>query len=120
MTQPERNSVLPGVLFGLTVTLFSIYMVHALFRGDYSYPSHQHKIAEHTRLSDEKAVLATQIGVLRNKVRRLSDTYLDLDLLDERARDILGVARPGEIILHRELPHTSPFPHTPPPENRLK
>ena len=120
MTQPERNSALPGVLFGLTVTLFSIYMVHALFKGDYSYPSHQHKVAQHTRLSDEKAVLSRQIEVLRNKVRRLSDTYLDLDLLDERARDILGVARPGEIILHLDFPQPSSLVRTPPSENRLK
>lgn len=36
---------------------------------------------------------------LENKVRRLSDDFLDLDLLDERIRDILGYARGDEIII---------------------
>ncbi|GIX13165.1 MAG: septum formation initiator [Paracoccaceae bacterium] len=36
---------------------------------------------------------------LANLVRRLSDDYLDLDLLDERARNVLGLARPDEIII---------------------
>ena len=36
---------------------------------------------------------------LENKVRRLSDDFLDLDLLDERVRDVLGYARGDEIII---------------------
>jgi cell division protein FtsB len=31
--------------------------------------------------------------------RRLSDEFLDLDLLDERARNVLGYKRPDEIML---------------------
>ncbi len=37
---------------------------------------------------------------LENKVRRLSDDFLDLDLLDERVRDVLGYARGDEIIIN--------------------
>ena len=33
------------------------------------------------------------------ETRRLSDEYLDLDLLDERAREILGYVRADEVIL---------------------
>lgn len=36
---------------------------------------------------------------MENKTLRLSDNFLDLDLLDERARKVLGLARPDEIIL---------------------
>ena len=31
--------------------------------------------------------------------RRLSDDFLDLDLLDEQARDVLGYVRADEVIL---------------------
>jgi cell division protein FtsB len=29
----------------------------------------------------------------------MSDDYLDLDLLDERARKVLGMVRPDEIVI---------------------
>jgi len=37
---------------------------------------------------------------MENKTRRLSDNFLDLDLLDERARKVLGMARADEIIIN--------------------
>jgi cell division protein FtsB len=39
------------------------------------------------------------ISQLENKTLRLSDHYLDLDLLDQQARDILGFIRPDEIVI---------------------
>ena len=36
---------------------------------------------------------------MENLTRRLSDTYLDLDLLDEQARDVLGMVRADEIVI---------------------
>ena len=43
--------------------------------------------------------LRAEIATLQNKTRRLSDDYLDLDLLDQQARDILGLVRADEIVL---------------------
>jgi cell division protein FtsB len=37
---------------------------------------------------------------MENLTHRLSDTYLDLDLLDERARNVLGLVRADEIVIH--------------------
>ncbi len=37
---------------------------------------------------------------MENLTLRLSDSYLDLDLLDEQARDLLGYARSDEVIIH--------------------
>jgi cell division protein FtsB len=36
---------------------------------------------------------------MRNLTLRLSDTFLDLDLLDEQARDVLGYLRADEIVI---------------------
>lgn len=49
-------------------------------------------IAEHAALTAEKARLA-------NLTRRLSDGYIDMDLLDERARDVLGYVRADEVVI---------------------
>ncbi len=46
------------------------------------------------------ARLQAEVAALRNKTRRLSDEYLDLELLDQQARDVLGMIRPDEIVLH--------------------
>jgi cell division protein FtsB len=36
---------------------------------------------------------------MKNLTHRLSDDYLDIDLLDERAREVLGLMRPDEVII---------------------
>ena len=48
--------------------------------------------AERDRLEAEKTRLA-------NLTRRLSPDYLDLDLLDERAREMLGYVREDEVVI---------------------
>jgi len=51
------------------------------------------------RLSTARAELESEVGTLANKARRLSDRYLDLDLLDERARATLGYVRVDELVI---------------------
>jgi cell division protein FtsB len=50
-------------------------------------------------LRRELDALESEVAKLRNKTRRLSDTYLDLDLLDTQARERLGMMRADEIIV---------------------
>ncbi len=55
--------------------------------------------AEVETLREELAGLQAEVARMENLTRRLSDEYLDLDLLDERARDMLGYVRPDEIVI---------------------
>ncbi len=55
--------------------------------------------AEADALRAEKQALEEEVAIMRNKTRRLSDGYLDLDLLDEQARDVLGLIRPDETVI---------------------
>ena len=43
--------------------------------------------------------LQSQIVEYENLTQRLSDNYLDLDLLDERVREVLGFVRADEIVI---------------------
>ena len=43
--------------------------------------------------------LNVEIAEMENLTRRLSDTYLDLDLLDQQARSVLGMIRADEIVI---------------------
>ena len=49
-------------------------------------------------------VCLTAWFVARVLTRRLSDDFLDLDLLDEMARQVLGHMRPDEIVLFESAP----------------
>ncbi|MDG1155340.1 MAG: septum formation initiator family protein, partial [Paracoccaceae bacterium] len=43
--------------------------------------------------------LHVEIADLKNLTRRLSDHYLDLELLDQQARDVLGYVRTDELVI---------------------
>ena len=55
--------------------------------------------AEVEMLRAELDVLEMEVAEMRQKTRRLSDEFLDLDLLDTQAREILGLMRADEIII---------------------
>nr|WP_284154974.1 septum formation initiator family protein [Algicella marina] len=55
--------------------------------------------AQEELLLRELAGLQAEKALIANKTRRLSIEYLDLDLLDEQARKVLGLARGDEIII---------------------
>ena len=50
-------------------------------------------------LRAERDRLSAELAEIENRTRRLSDSYLDLDLLDQQAREILGYVRSDEIVL---------------------
>jgi cell division protein FtsB len=56
--------------------------------------------AEIAELEATRAQLQSELDKMANLTRRLSDDNLDLDLLDERARDVLGYLRADEVVLH--------------------
>ncbi|MGB0507895.1 MAG: FtsB family cell division protein [Pikeienuella sp.] len=54
---------------------------------------------EQTRLIAELTTLQSERQRLENLTKRLGEGYLDLDLLDERARDVLGYVRSDEVVI---------------------
>ena len=98
MTHSTRPSFGAFVFQGLAITL-SLYFMFAAVQGDYGVFKRAEIDAEAVELSNELAALTAQIAVLENKTRRLSYDYLDFDLLDEQARDVLGMVRVDEIVV---------------------
>ncbi|MCP5085868.1 MAG: septum formation initiator family protein [Rhodobacteraceae bacterium] len=80
--------------FGLTA-----YFTFAAVQGDFGHLRRVQIEADAAALNTQLAQLHADHAILKNKTRRLSDDYLDLDLLDERARKVLGMARGDEIII---------------------
>lgn len=72
---------------------------HSGLQGDHGLAAYREAEAEERHLRTELAELQTEHEALANKVLRLSDRYLDLDLLDERARAVLGLVREDELVV---------------------
>lgn len=98
MTRRNRPA-LGSVLFLGTMLLLALYFAFAAVQGDYGVFRRAELDAEAAQLRQELAVLHTEVARLENLTRRLSDEYLDLDLLDEQARDVLGLIRSDEIVI---------------------
>jgi cell division protein FtsB len=75
------------------------YFTFAAVQGDYGVFRRVQIDAEAQMLTQERDRLRAELDVLSNKTRRLSDEFLDVDLLDEQARDVLGLIRADEIVI---------------------
>ena len=93
-----RPAIAPLFYFGTAIVL-GLYFTFAAVQGAFGLFNRVQVEAEIVHLRAERSALAQDLAVVTNRARRLSDDFLDLDLLDERARDVLGLARPDEIII---------------------
>ena len=98
MSRRSRPAV-GSVLYLVTMLLLGLYFAFPAVQGDYGVFRRAELDAEARQLSQELAVLNAEVDRLENLTRRLSNEYLDLDLLDEQARDVLGLIRSDEIVI---------------------
>ncbi|WP_085785862.1 FtsB family cell division protein [Ketogulonicigenium robustum] len=85
------------IFFGAAFTA-GLYFMFAAIQGDYGVFRRVELNAEADALRAELGQLRAEQSQLENLTRRLSDAYLDLDLLDERARNVLGYVRADEVV----------------------
>ncbi len=98
MTRSTRPGF--GALFFFAVSFaLCTYFTFAAVQGDYGLFRRVEIAAEADVLRADLNRLATEIATMENLTRRLSDTYLDLDLLDQQARSVLGLLRADEIVI---------------------
>jgi cell division protein FtsB len=75
------------------------YFAFAALQGDFGVVKRVQVTAEKEALTAERDRLKIEVARMQNLTERLSDDYLDLDLLDERARSVLGYVRADEIVI---------------------
>jgi cell division protein FtsB len=88
----------PILFFAISFAL-SLYFMFAAIQGDFGLFRRAEILAEANDLRDQLAGVRTEVAQMENLTHRLSDDYLDLDLLDEQARDVLGMVRANEIVI---------------------
>ena len=79
--------------------MLGLYFTFAAVQGDYGLFRRAEILSDAKKLEAELTVLKSEVDKMRNLTLRMSDEYLDLDLLDEQARDILGQIRSDEVII---------------------
>lgn len=94
----QRLSISATVLLALAVAL-GLYFAFAAVQGPSGILRRIQIESETVDLTAERDTLKAEVQEMQNLTRRMSDEYLDLDLLDERAREILGLIRADEVIL---------------------
>ncbi|KMW57071.1 Cell division protein DivIC (FtsB) [Candidatus Rhodobacter oscarellae] len=81
------------------VMALGLYFTFASVQGDYGLFRRIQVESEAAELQAERDALQAEVAALRNKTKRLSDDFLDLDLLDQQARDVLGLVRGDEVVI---------------------
>ena len=96
---PSPARALINAVFSLIVIGATCYFAYAALQGERG-------LVERVRLERRAETLETALAELRAErarmetlTRGLSDRALDLDLLDERARAVLGLIRDDEIVI---------------------
>lgn len=98
MTRSARPAY--GFITFFTLALgLGTYFTFAAVQGDFGLFRRAEIDAEAALLRTQLATVQAQVVRMENLTHRLSDDYLDLDLLDEQTRRVLGMIRPDEIVI---------------------
>ena len=68
-------------------------------QGEFGVVKRAEITAQKQALTAERDRLKADVQRIENLTKRLSDQYLDLDLLDERVRNVLGYVRTDEMVI---------------------
>ena len=98
MTSRNRPAFGVVIFFAVAFSL-GAYFTFAAVQGSYGLFRRAEVTADAEKLRQELAVLEARVEKMENLTRRLSDEFLDLDLLDQQARDVLGLMRTDEIVI---------------------
>lgn len=93
------RSAVMGSLLLVTMMVMGGSFVVAAVQGEFGVMRRVELNAEAAALRIERDVLQADLKRIENLNLRLSDTYLEFDLLDERARIVLGYLRADEVVI---------------------
>jgi cell division protein FtsB len=99
MTNTPSRITLGGIFYLVLAFTLGGYFTFAAVQGDYGVFRRVQINAEAEALRAERDRLQSELAAMTNLTHRLSDDYLDIDLLDQQARDVLGYMRADEIVI---------------------
>ena len=94
----SRPAVGAALFFGVACSL-AVYFTFAAVQGEYGLFRRAEILAETQLLEIQLASMQADVARMENLTQRLSDDFLDLDLLDQQARSVLGLIRGDEMVV---------------------
>lgn len=96
----------PSILLKLSITAgllaFQAYLGYHVVTGTFGIESQREMLAEIRVLEARQAALEIEIDSYEHRIALLDPQRLDPDLLTERARALLGLVHPDDILI---VPH---------------
>ncbi len=99
MNRTARPAFGTLIFFAIAFAL-SVYFTFAAVQGDFGLFRRAEIVGESQELRHQLAHVRAEVARMENLTKRMSDDYLDLDLLDEQTRRVLGMVRADEIVIH--------------------
>jgi cell division protein FtsB len=98
--EADRGGIGYGAaMFSVAVIALMTYLTFAAVQGEFGLFRLIQVQGQEEQLTQLLDRLEAERAVIANRTRRLSADHLDLDLLDERARHVLGLVHPDEIVI---------------------
>ena len=95
----QTTPAIGTAMFVITAFAFGLSFTYSAVQGEYGLFSRAKIESENRKLEQTLADVRSEVERMENLTLRLSDDYLDLDLLDEQVRSILGKLRADEIVI---------------------
>ncbi len=99
MTTLTQRPRMGSMFYFAVAATIGLYFIFAAVQGEYGVFRQVQLNGEAEALRAERDALKAELAGLTNLTRRLSDDYLDIELLDEQVRDTLGYIRADEIVI---------------------
>lgn len=99
MTAKSPRPAFGALIYFAVAFSLATYFTFAAVQGDYGVFRRAEISVAAKELEAQLSALQLEVSDMENLTKRLSDSYLDLDLLDQQARDVLGLLRADEIVV---------------------
>ncbi|MGI3168229.1 FtsB family cell division protein [Pseudooceanicola sp. C21-150M6] len=88
-----------GLIYFAAIFCAGLYFIFSAVQGEMGLFRRAEVAADRDQLREQLDALEIEVARMENLTHRLSDDYLDLDLLDQQARDVLGAMRSDEMVV---------------------
>jgi len=99
ITRLKRPALFRHFFIGALLIGFQLYLGYGAFNGRFGIESQQKMLAEIELMQKESAVLQKQIKAYRHRISLFDPDRLDPDIINEKARELLSMADPQDIIV---------------------
>jgi cell division protein FtsB len=100
-TRQRKKSYIRPLVIPLIALGFTGYFAWHGWHGSFGIEARRQLDADFARLKEQHLAIAKERADLERKVSLLRAQSLESDMLDERAREILGFAQRDEIVVYR-------------------